>query len=119
MAYCHRDTALFTSVLIGGLIYLLPPLRLWLVRHPLPTLWIFVLLAPMVLDAGSHMLGNLLPGLMLRDSSDAVGTFNWWMRMLTGALVALAVVLGVYPRFDRDLRGVGRDLDPPLITDRL
>ncbi len=105
VAYCHRDTALYTTLLAAGLIYVL--VRSWLVPRPLAWRWVVLLMLPMMLDAGTHMLGNLLPGLHLRDPNDAVWSFNWWLRTITGTLAALALVLAVYPRVDRDLRGVG------------
>lgn len=107
VAYCHRDAAIYTSLLLVGLVY--SQVRRWLVAHPLPWRWFLLLLLPTVLDAGTHMLGNLLPHLNLRDPNDALWSFNWWMRMITGVLLALGVLLAVYPRIDRDLRGVGED----------
>ena len=56
----------------------------------------------MLLDGGTHLLDDLL-GLGLRGS-DAIGTLNFWLRMVTGLLFAMAVVIALYPRLERDLR---------------
>ncbi|NJL04199.1 MAG: hypothetical protein HC911_04645 [Chloroflexaceae bacterium] len=69
--------------------------------------WLLLLLIPLALDGGTHMLGTLIPTLNLRAPNDAVGALNWWLRTVTGALAAVGFVLTIYPRLDRDLRGIG------------
>ncbi|MGB7875197.1 MAG: DUF2085 domain-containing protein [Anaerolineales bacterium] len=73
-------------------------------------------LLPMVLDGGSHFIGDLAGiGLGFRDSNlwlanlthfafspnfyagDALGSFNSWMRILTGLLAALGLVWFTFP----------------------
>jgi uncharacterized membrane protein len=87
---------------------------------PLPW-WGFVLLAlPMVLDGGTHFVsdlagigqgfrdtniwlaaltGNVLPATFY--AGDAIGSFNSWMRMVTGMLFGLGVVWFVFPHLQR------------------
>jgi hypothetical protein len=44
-------------------------------------------------------------GLGFRGGGDAIGTLNFWLRMVTGALVGVAMLIAVFPRVERDLRG--------------
>lgn len=103
VAFCHRETALFTALFVGGLLY--GRFRHVLVRRPLPMGVALLLLLPLVIDGTTHTVDFLLSDLVLRSSNDAVGSLNWWLRMTTGVLFALGVVLAIYPRLDRDLRG--------------
>ncbi len=114
VAFCWRNTAIYSGTLLFGLLYGLARdgdvswLR-WLTK-PLRW-WIFVLLLlPMALDGFSHMLG-------LRDMStnvpmdiwygalygagSQVFSLNWWLRIITGLLAALGVVWFAYPRLER------------------
>ncbi len=104
VAFCTREAAMYTTLFVGGLIY--AQVRTRLVRHPLPMWAFFLLLLPIFLDGSSQTVDALLPGLGLRSPNDMPGSFNWWMRVLSGVLFAVAVILAVYPRLDRDLRGV-------------
>jgi uncharacterized membrane protein len=98
VAFCHREAAMYTSLFGLGLLFGLLRKRI----QPAP-LWVAgVLLLPMLLDGGTHLLDDLL-GLGLRGS-DAIGTLNFWLRMVTGLLFAMAVVIALYPRLERDLR---------------
>ena len=99
VAYCHRCTAMYTSLLVAGLLFV--PLRRRIKPSPL---WVGgLLLLPMLLDGGTHLIDDLL-GLGLRDGGDAIGTLNFWLRMITGLLFAVAILIAVYPRLERDLR---------------
>jgi uncharacterized membrane protein len=106
VAWSDRMVSMWTSLWLGGLIFGLAGRR-W---KPLP-MWAFVLLAlPMALDGGTHFLADISApafGLGFRDSNawlaaltgdalpatfyagDALGSFNSWMRLLTGALFGL------------------------------
>jgi hypothetical protein len=68
-----------------------------------------LLLLPLLLDGATHTLGDLVPALDIRGADDSLGSFNWWARMISGLLFAVGVILGIYTRLDRDLRGVGED----------
>lgn len=103
MALCHREVAMYGSLFIGALIYSEVREKL----RPISMRLTGLLLLPLVLDGTTHMLDDILPWIVLRGGGDSIGTFNWWMRMLTGVLFAVAVILGIYTRLDRDLRGVG------------
>jgi uncharacterized membrane protein len=99
VAFCHREAAMYTSLLAGGLLFgalreRLPPAPLWAGG---------LLILPLALDGGSHLLDDLLQA-GLRAGDDAIGTPNFWLRIITGVLFAIAVVITIYPRIDRDLR---------------
>ena len=99
VAFCHREAAMYTALFVLGLLFGLVRERV----KPWP-LWIGgLLLVPMLLDGGIHLLDDVL-GLGLRAGGDAIGTLNFWLRMLTGLLFAVAVLMTIYPRLERDLR---------------
>ena len=112
VAWCDRTTAMYGAIwLFMGL----GPLLLRRLR-PLP-LWAFALLTvPVLVDGGTHMVSDLAGlGLGFRETNawlasmtahafpapfyatDIVGSFNWWMRLLTGSLFGLGVVWLAYP----------------------
>lgn len=99
VGFCHRCAAIYTSVVVAGLLFglfrrVIPPARLSIAA---------LLLLPMLIDGGTHMLDDLL-GLGLRGGGDAIGTPNFWLRMITGALAGVVMLIAVYPRIERDLR---------------
>ncbi len=103
VAFCHRETAMYTLLLLGGLLFPLLRGRL----RPLSLRVGALLLLPMLIDGGTHMIDDLFL-LGLRHENE-LWTPNFWLRMLTGLLFALAVLLAVYPRLDRDLRRMGAE----------
>lgn len=82
MAYCERDFAIYTTVVVAGLLYTLCR------RHARPLPWtVFALcLVPIALDGFTQLFG-------WREST-------WELRTLTGALLGVAGVWLVYPRLD-------------------
>ena len=105
VAFCHRCAAMYTSIVVVGLLFAL--VRRYL--RPVSLKTAGLLLLPMLLDGGSHLIDDLL-GLGLRGGGDAIGTPNFWLRMITGALVGVAALLFLFPRLERDL---GRAFAPP------
>ncbi|GAB4110199.1 MAG: hypothetical protein Fur005_15050 [Roseiflexaceae bacterium] len=102
VAYCHRETAMYTVLFALGLLFAL-------VRNQLPVISLRIgglLLLPILLDGGTHMIDDLLK-IGFRGGGDEPGSLNFWMRMITGSLFAVAVVLTIYPRMERDLRKAG------------
>jgi uncharacterized membrane protein len=99
VAYCHRCTAMYTSILVAGLLFGALRRRL----APVSLRAAGLLLLPMLLDGGTHLIDDAL-GLGFRGGGDAVGSLNFALRMITGALVGLAVLVMLYPRLDRELR---------------
>lgn len=118
MAYAHRLTAIHTSMLMAGLFFTLVRRRL----KPLPWQWYLLLIAPMALDGLAHIV-NDVTGLGFRDTNawlaaltggvfgsafyqgDTLGSFNWLMRTVTGALFGLATVWLTYPLLELGMKG--------------
>ncbi|MCS6938206.1 MAG: DUF2085 domain-containing protein [Roseiflexus sp.] len=98
VAFCHRCTSFYGGLFVAGVLFSF--VRRWI--RPASLRFGAVLLLPITLDAGSHMVNDLL-SLGWRGGGDDVGSLNFWLRMITGALAALAVLLMVYPRLDREL----------------
>ncbi len=112
VAYCWRNSAIYTTIFVGGVLYARARQggwsgRLgWLLR---PMAWpLFVLaLLPLGVDGFSHLLGlretnawfdTLTGGQFGRFSvGDAVGTLNWWLRIISGGIFGYAVVRLLYP----------------------
>jgi uncharacterized membrane protein len=80
VAYCERDFAIYTTVLLAGLLYAALRRR----ARPLPWAVFGVCLVPIAVDGFTQLFG-------LRESS-------WELRSLTGALTGFAGVWLVYPR---------------------
>ena len=126
VAWSDRMVSLFTSLFVFGLGYAL------LRKKPksLP-LWGFGLLAlPMALDGSSHLVSDLAGiGLGFRDSNawlavltqhvfpatfyagDALGSFNSWLRLITGVLFGLGTVWLLFPYLNAALGDAGREIE--------
>jgi uncharacterized membrane protein len=89
MAYCQRNLAIYTTVLLAGLIYALVRAR----ARPLRWRAFSICLVPIAVDGGVQLLG-------VHESS-------WALRSLSGALAGLAAVWLVYPRLDVALHRAG------------
>lgn len=115
VAYSDRMVSLYTGFWFAAIAFAFLRRRI----SPLP-IWGFVLLSlPMVIDGGTHLLSDLQAGANFgsgfRDTNiwlaqltgqafpasfyagDALGSFNSWMRLLTGALFGLATVWFAFP----------------------
>ncbi len=79
MAYCQRDTAMYGSMLLAGMVFGLVRRRL----RPLPFAIYLVLLAPWAFDGLVQLLTSY-------ESS-------WQLRTITGSLFGLATVWFAYP----------------------
>ncbi len=112
VAWSDRMISFYTSVWIFSV-------ATWPFRRrikPLSWLGFALLLLPMVLDGGTHMLSDISGiGQGFRDSNqwlavltnnsmpagfyagDALGSFNSWMRLITGLLAGLALAGLVFP----------------------
>ena len=114
VAWSDRMVYMYTSPLLFGLAF-------WPLRRRLKplTLWGFLLfLLPMAIDGTTHILSELLGGIgggfrytnawlatltnnifpVTFYTGDTFGSFNAWMRLLTGILFGLGVVWFAYPR---------------------
>ena len=125
IAWSDRMISFYTSVWLFALLLL--PFRQRV--KPLPW-WAFVLfLLPITLDGSTHMLSDLAGiGQGFRDSNqwlaaltnnalptsfyvgDALGSFNSWMRLITGILAGFGIAWSVFPYIFR-VQVLNRQLD--------
>jgi uncharacterized membrane protein len=118
LAWSDRMVSFYTPLFIGALLFALARWRSR-TQHPwqtLPLRWWLLALAPMFVDGVTHMISDAIdPVFGFRESNawlawltggafaptfyagNAVGSFNWWMRLITGLLAGLASVWLVYP----------------------
>jgi len=130
VAWSDRMVWMYTSILFGGLLY-------GLVRKQLKPLsfWTFaILLLPMVVDGGSHMISDLAGiGQGFRDTNiwlqiltnnvypitfyqgDALGSFNSWMRLITGILFGIALVGFAFPYINDSFADIARRIEATLM----
>jgi uncharacterized membrane protein len=124
VAWSDRMVSMYTSILFAGLLYGL--VRKY--QKPL-SFWAFaLLLLPMTIDGGTHMISDLAGiGQGFRDTNnwlqiltnntlsttfyqgDALGSFNSWMRLITGILFGFALVGFVYPYLNNSFTDNARD----------
>ena len=129
VAWSDRMVSMYGGILLGGLVF-------GLVRRHLraPKWWAPALIAlPMVLDGVTHTISDLagvgqgfryhngwlaaLTGNLLPQSfyvGTTLGSFNSWMRLVTGLLFGLAVAWMVYPIFESYFRDTRRTLESRL-----
>ncbi len=115
VAWSDRMVSWYTSVWLFAVLW--HPIRSKV--RPLPWLGFLLLLAPIVLDGGTHMISDFAGiGQGFRDTNlwlaaltnhalptwfyagDALGSFNSWMRLITGVLAGLAVVWFAFPHLE-------------------
>lgn len=101
VCYCHRCTALYTSLLVMSVIF---SIGRW--QRAISNRLLLLLTLPIAIDGTRHLINDLLPGLGLRADVSAVGSLNFWLRIITGTLFAIGVVLWAYPRLQR---GIAQD----------
>jgi len=118
VAWSDRMVSMYTSIFVGGLLYALLRKRL----HPVGVLGFTLLILPLVLDGGTHFLSDLAGlGHGFRDTNawlatltqnafpptfyagDTFGSFNWWLRFITGMLFGLGIVWVAYPCLEATL----------------
>lgn len=119
VAWSDRMISFYTMTPIFGLFYVLLR-RLGSIR-PLPWRLLVLALLPLALDGGTHALNDLFYGISatgFRDTNawlalltgqafpafyagDHAGTFNWWMRLLTGLVAAWGVAFWLFPWLDQ------------------
>ena len=134
VAWSDRMVSMYGGVFLGSLLFW--PLRKRL--RPLP-LWAFALLIlPMGIDGGTHFISDIAGlGDGFRDSNywlttltgsafpaafyagDALGSFNSWMRLITGLLFGLAIVWLAYPALEEMFADTAREIEAKLRRARL
>lgn len=133
VAWSDRMVSMYGGVLLGGLLFAL--VRRWL--KPL-SLWVFALFClPMGLDGGTHFLSDLAGiGAGFRDSNawlayltwhslpswfyagDALGSFNSWMRILTGLVFGLGAAWLALPYLQESCADIAAELEAKLSRGR-
>jgi uncharacterized membrane protein len=130
VAWSDRMVSMYTSILFAGLLYGLVRKR-W---KPL-SFWTFaLLLLPMAIDGGTHALSDLA-GLEqgFRENNvwlqvlthhvfstafyqgNAFGSFNSWMRLITGVLLGSAVVGFAFPYLNDSFADIVRRSEATLM----
>lgn len=130
-AWCYRNTALYTSLFLAGLLFAGVRQAGWSWRwlgRGISWQLLVLLSLPILVDGLSHMGGlradntwfDTLTGGRLGafSAGDTLGTLNWWLRIVTGALCGTGVGLFLYPRIARVMAQEmqfwpGSDLAPP------
>src|SRR5689334_6800086 len=98
VCYCHRCTPLYSMIALTGLVY--GALR-W--RFQISNRMFLWATLPILIDGLWHVADDYLPGFGLRSNIDAVGSLNFWIRMITGAIFGAAAVIWLYPRLHQAL----------------
>ena len=118
VAYSDRIVSMYTAIWVASLAFGALRRR-W---RPLPVWGYALLLLPMLIDGGTHFLSDVLAGpnwgTGFRDTNawlaqltnyslppefyagSALGSFNSWLRLLTGALFGAATVWFAWPYLD-------------------
>ncbi len=119
VAWSDRMVAMYGMIFLAGLIFALVRKRL----RPLRVRAFVLLIMPLALDGGTHALSDLVGGIGagFRETNawlafltgnrlppafyvgDALGSFNSWVRLLTGTIFGIAVVWLAYPYLERCL----------------
>jgi uncharacterized membrane protein len=131
VAWSDRMISFYTMTSVFGLLYGL--LRRLRPLRPLSARVLVLALLPMFIDGTTHALNDLLYGVAgggFRDTNawlalltanawsgfyagDAAGTFNWWVRLLTGLLAAWGVAFWLFPWLDQV---IGQALTHPPVS---
>jgi uncharacterized membrane protein len=127
VAIAHRLTAIHTAMFVGGLLWALIGRRL----PRLSALAFVLLILPMAVDGGSHVLSEVTR-LGFRESNawavwltggffpsnfyvgTTVGSLNWLLRTLTGTLFGLATIWFVFPYLADGFGGIRYELESKL-----
>lgn len=129
VAWSDRMVSMYTTLFIASLLFGLVRTRL----KPLSLRGFAFLVLPMLLDGGTHVISDLAGiGHGFRDSNiwlalltgnlfpatfyagDALGSFNAWMRFITGVLFGIGVIWLVYPYIETGFSDVIHDFEERL-----
>lgn len=116
IAYSDRMVSLYTSIWVGGLLFAVKRRTV----QPLPVALGMLLLIPMMVDGGTHLLSDIQGfGAGFRDTNvwlrallgegfapgfyagDALGSFNSITRLWTGILAGVSIAWVAFPRLER------------------
>jgi uncharacterized membrane protein len=135
VAWSDRMVSMYVSTWLFGLLWW--PLRKRL--RPLPWWGLLLFLLPMAVDGTSHLISDLYGiGQGFRDSNtwltgltgnslpltfyagDAWGSFNAWMRLLTGVFFGIGIVWFGFPYLAQAFEGAGESIQAKVkqVNDR-
>ncbi len=117
VAWSDRMVSMYTTVLVAAWLWW-PWRRRW---RPLPLWAAGLLMLPLAVDGITHLLSDALYGLgrgfrytnawlvrltggVFPDTfyvGDGLGSFNWWLRLLSGVLFGIAIVGWMFPLLAR------------------
>lgn len=127
VAWSDRMVSLYTGIFLWAAV-----LGVWRRRLPRLPLWGLVLMAlPLVVDGGTHMISDILGGIgggFRYDNAwlasvtnnifaagfyagDSLGSFNSWMRLITGLLFSFGAVWYALPGIDRAFSVTQREIE--------
>ncbi len=121
VAWSDRMISFYWMTPVWGVVY--AALRQRYNLQPLSLKVILLALVPLIIDGITHIANDAIYGVAgdgFRNTNDWLawltadafpgfytgdhfGTFNWWMRLLTGILAAWGLVFGYFPRLDNML----------------
>lgn len=130
VAWSDRMVYMYTALFVAGLLY-------WPLRRrikPLPWWGLILFLLPMGIDGVTHMISDFTGGIgggfrytntwlaTLTNNilpvtfyvGDALGSFNAWMRLLSGVFFGLGVVWFAYPRLQDAFADTARQIQTKL-----
>ena len=129
VAWSDRMVSMYTTLFLSSLGYGLLRKRL----KPLRLRVFFMLILPMAIDGTTHALSDLAGiGQGFRDTNvwlqvltnnafpttfyqgDALGSFNSWMRLITGILFGIALAIFTYPYINDSFADIVRYSKPTL-----
>ena len=123
VAWSDRMVSMYGSVWLGAVLFAFVRRRL----RPLRFKRYLILALPMVIDGFTHMINDLF-GLSFRQTNgwlasltdnvlpatfyagDALGSFNSWLRLITGVIFGLSTVWMAFPLIERAFRDIQRNL---------
>ncbi len=132
VAWSDRMVSMFGGLWLAGILYGL--LRHRRVIKPLSLVGFVLLLLPMLIDGGTHLISDAVGGLRggfryenqwlanLTGNAlqgwfyvgDALGSFNSWMRLISGLMFGFASVWLAYPYLDRSISEMAAELRAKL-----
>jgi uncharacterized membrane protein len=127
VAWSDRMVFMYTTILLWGILF-------WFLRKrikALPWWGLLVFLLPMAVDGSTHLISDFTAGIGLgfRDTNawlafltidtfpatfyagDGLGSFNSWMRLITGLLFSLGLVWFLYPRLHISFANTARQIE--------
>jgi uncharacterized membrane protein len=129
VAYSDRMVSLYTGFWFAAITFAFLRRRI----SPLPIWGFLLLILPMVIDGGTHLISDLLAGQNFgtgfRDTNawlvqlthqafpasfyagDTLGSFNSWMRLLSGVLFGIAAVWLAFPYTDAYFQQIRETLE--------